>query len=86
MAEAVEQIGAPSERWLVEQLRAGRFPGRKIGRAWRMTAQDIADSLEVCRNAHRPVPAAAESAVGLTARSRLHLQGHSTPDGRRTRR
>jgi hypothetical protein len=30
--EAFEILGAPSERWLVEQLRVGRFSGRKVGR------------------------------------------------------
>lgn len=70
VAEAAEQIGAPSERWVVEQLRAGRFPGRKVARTWRMTDVDIADALEVCRNNPRVTKAAA---VGLTPTSRKRV-------------
>ena len=35
--EVSEIVGGPSERWLIQQLRAGRFPGRKVGRSssWR---------------------------------------------------
>lgn len=50
VSEAVQLIGAPSQRWLVEQIRAGRFRARKIGRDWRLTAQDLADALEACSN------------------------------------
>ncbi|KQY02932.1 hypothetical protein ASD37_25630 [Mycobacterium sp. Root135] len=39
-----------SPRWLVEQLRANRFRGRKVGRQWLMTEQDIADALDLCAN------------------------------------
>lgn len=49
-AQAAEQMKAPSERWLVGQLRAGRFPGRKVGRHWVMTAEDIDAALNVCAN------------------------------------
>jgi hypothetical protein len=50
IADAAKRMGAPSERWVVEQIRAGRFPARKMGRAWRMTDQDIVDALDACRN------------------------------------
>ena len=43
-------IGAPSRRWLIERLRDGRFPGRKIGKCWRLTDQDITDILDLCKN------------------------------------
>jgi hypothetical protein len=71
-AEAAEQMGAPSERWLVEQLRTGRFRGRKVGRLWRMTEQDILDALDNCSN-DRPHIAAAAPGKGLTPRSRRRL-------------
>jgi hypothetical protein len=71
-AEAAEQIGAPSERWLIAQLRAGRFPGRKVGRQWRHTEQDVNDTLEVCLNDHRSISTGAERS-GLTPRSRIRL-------------
>jgi hypothetical protein len=70
--EAAQQMGAPSERWLIEQLRVGRFPGRKVGRSWRMTSDDIAVALDVCRNDHQHYAAPA-GAVGLTARSRKRM-------------
>jgi hypothetical protein len=70
IGEAADQIGAPSERWLIEQLRVGRFAGRKIGRHWRMTDQDIADALDVCRNSPH-IPSAGP--VGLTTTSRKRV-------------
>lgn len=75
-ADVAERIMGCSDRWLIEQLRAGRFPGRKIGRHWRMTDQDIADALAVCSNNVRPVPKAAKStASGLTPTSRKRVTG-----------
>ena len=74
LAEATERMGAPSERWLMLKLRAGAFPGRKVGRYWRMTEEDIADALDVCSNDVRRIPAKAKpSAAGLTPTSRKRL-------------
>ncbi len=76
VAQVVEQIGAPSERWVIEQLRSGRFPGRKMGRRWRMTEEDVIAALEVSR--YNP-PETGESAVravtGLTPTSRRNIAG-----------
>ena len=71
-AESAELIGAPSERWLIERLRAGYFRGRKIGRHWRMTEQDIADALDVCANDSR---IAGSGPRGLTPRSAKKVAG-----------
>jgi hypothetical protein len=71
-AEAAELIGAPSERWLIERLRSGTFRGRKIGRHWRLTEQDIADALDVCAN-DSGITSAVPS--GLTPRSRKRVAG-----------
>jgi excisionase family DNA binding protein len=71
-AEAAEQIGC-SERWLIEQLRANRFPGRKVGRHWRMTDRDIADALDLCGNEHRNAYSDVLPVVGLTPRSKQRL-------------
>jgi excisionase family DNA binding protein len=77
-AEAAEEVGC-RERWLVEQVRAGRFPARKVGRSWRFTEQDLADIFEACANGFRR-PAGTPDAVvkpistGLTPRSRRKLQ------------
>ena len=48
--EVFGSIGAPSKRWLDNQLNDGRFPGRKFGRSWRMTERDVADAIEICKN------------------------------------
>jgi hypothetical protein len=69
---AAERIGC-SERWLIEQLRANRFPGRKVGRHWRMTDQDIEGTLDLCRNAHRHAASQFTPVFGLTPRSRKQL-------------
>jgi hypothetical protein len=66
LEQAGKQIGVPSRRWLIERLRDGRFPGRKVGREWRMTDQDIIDALDLCKND----PRVAAAPTGLTPRSR----------------
>jgi hypothetical protein len=37
-----------SERWLANNLRAGRFPAKKIGRKWVLDDDDIAAILQIC--------------------------------------
>jgi hypothetical protein len=48
IAEAAEMIPC-GERWLHDQLRAGKFTGRKIQRQWRLTRQDIENIVEACQ-------------------------------------
>jgi hypothetical protein len=72
IAEVAEQMGAPSERWLVEQLRAGRFRGRKVARFWRMTEQDIIDALDICSNDRRHHTTSGPGR-GLTPRSKKRV-------------
>lgn len=75
-AKAANEMGAPSERWLVEQLRAGRFPGRKIGRSWRMTEGDIADAIDICRvNPGSAIASGLNQRAGLTPTSRKKVVG-----------
>jgi len=38
-----------SPRWLTEQLRSGQLPGRKIGRSWRLTEDEIHEGLDRLR-------------------------------------
>jgi excisionase family DNA binding protein len=74
----VAELMAVSERWLIQQLRANRFPGRKIGRHWRMTDNDILAALDTCANdAQRPTLDTDVTPVGtgLTARSRKRVMG-----------
>ena len=73
IAGAAQRMGAPSERWVVEQIRAGRFPARKMGRVWRMTEQDIADSLDVCLNKVSESGDVPVQRSGLTATSSKRL-------------
>lgn len=77
-ATAVERIGGPSEEWLITKLRSGAFPGRKIGRHWRLTEVDIQEILEICSNrtrrpASKPVQLSSGTAAGLTRTSRKRL-------------
>jgi Helix-turn-helix domain len=44
---AARLIGS-SDRWLADQLRAGRFPGRKVGRRWMLTRDDLDEILRLC--------------------------------------
>lgn len=39
-----------SERWLAAEIRAGRFPARRIMGTWRMTDDDVIAMLDACRN------------------------------------
>ncbi len=38
-----------SERWYLQQLRSGRFPGHKAGRTWYLTTADITAAIEETR-------------------------------------
>lgn len=77
-----ERLGV-SEDWYMRQLRKSRFPGRKIGRSWRLTEDDIRAAIEiVARPAVSTPPASVESsaapgsfAAGLTPRSRRYHFG-----------
>jgi hypothetical protein len=81
-ADVAGQMMGCSERWLIEQLRANRFPGRKVGRHWRMTDQDVKDSLDVCANNACPVGGKTTApAVGLTPTSRKRHLRRTEPGG-----
>ena len=72
--EAAQLLGC-SERWLIEQLRANRLPGRKIGRHWRLTDEDIENALALCANGARKGVAATPrpEGSGLTSTSRKRV-------------
>ncbi|MGW0249849.1 DNA-binding protein [Nocardia goodfellowii] len=80
---AVERIGAPSVDWLARRLSAREFPARRVGRSWRMTDSDIAETIRRLAQPAIPVvqPDVPETAqlsnsiaAGLSRRSRLHLE------------
>ncbi|MEV6555924.1 helix-turn-helix domain-containing protein [Nocardia sp. NPDC051756] len=69
-AEAAERLQR-SEDWYVKQLRARKLPGRKAGRFWRVSDDDIQaaiDSMAV------PVITPEADPSGLSSRSRRRLQ------------
>jgi len=75
-SEVADKMMGCSERWLIEQLRANRFPGRKVGRHWRMTEADVQEALDICANsASRGTPRQITSGLGLTPTSRRKLVG-----------
>ena len=74
-AFVAKQISAPSERWVIDQIRTGRFPARKIGRGWRMTEWDIAEALDACKNGRRSHTVGDSPLNGLTPTSRKRLGG-----------
>lgn len=74
IATSAMRMGAPSERWLIDGLRAGRFRGRKVGRHWRMTDEDIVDALDACVNdVRRPAVSSTAASSGLTPTSRRRM-------------
>ncbi|MFA1704933.1 helix-turn-helix domain-containing protein [Mycobacterium intracellulare] len=65
LADAAKEIGT-TERWLANQLRAGRFPAHKVGRQWRFTDRDIAEIIRLCAV---PVMFAADAGFNTPASS-----------------
>jgi hypothetical protein len=77
VADVAEQIMGCSERWLIAQLRSGRFRGRKVGRYWRMTDEDVREAVDICANdsCRRVDGNSCAPASGLTATSRRKVLG-----------
>ena len=74
-----------SERWLADNLRAGRFPAKKIGRKWVLSDDDVVAILQICSvnqasafSTHSSVSAAPSSSMTNTTLRRL--QQSSRPD------
>jgi hypothetical protein len=71
-----------SERWLADNLRAGRFPAKKIGRKWLLSGDDIAAILRICSvtpsvfTTDLAVYAAPSSSVTKTTLRRLQQGSH----------
>jgi hypothetical protein len=68
LAEVVEAGWAPSERYLVVRLRRGEIRGRKVGRHWRMSDDDIRSYIESLAN-QATAPKLDVPSSGLTAAS-----------------
>jgi len=73
-----------SERWLADNLRAGRFPAKKIGRKWVLGDGDITAILEICTANHAPAFSADPAVSGspsssMTKTTARRLQQKSRP-------
>jgi hypothetical protein len=81
LARAAAEIGC-TERWLADQLRAGRFPGKKIGRKWMLSDDDIAAILQICSvtpsvfSIDTALCASSSSSMTKTTRRRLQQSSH----------
>jgi hypothetical protein len=69
--EAAIKLGK-SERWLADKLRLHQFPGRKVGRTWKLTPDDLDEIIQLCAvspgaashsNAEAPEPASGVDAA-----------------------
>ena len=62
-----------SERWLADNLRAGKFPAHRLGRKWMLSDEDIAAILAVCSVTPTTagLPAAPSSSMTKTTLRRL---------------
>jgi hypothetical protein len=82
LAKAAAEIGC-TERWLADQVRAHRFPARKIARRLMFTDEDIAAILEICSVSPAGFPndtdsrAEPQSSMTETTRRRLRRNCHS---------
>lgn len=74
LSDAKVLMGARSERQLTEWLKAGRIPGRKIGREWRMTIEDIRSAIESFSVTRQPeTPEQRRSGLTSTSRRRMGM-------------
>ena len=77
------------ELWLTRRLGRGEITGYKVGRHWRMTAQDVESLVESLRNIPNPGPHTdlGEYPGGLTRRAWQRRQRYpdGNPHGRRPR-
>jgi len=75
LAEVVEAGWAPSVHYLVVRLRRKEIPGRKVGRHWVMSDDDVRAYID-SRSNHAAQPVPEDSHFGLSAASqRRRLAG-----------
>jgi excisionase family DNA binding protein len=72
-----------SKRWLADNLRAGRFPAKKVGRKWVFSEEDINAILQICSVSPGELASEAgqsvapRSSMTETTRRRLQQARHS---------
>lgn len=54
LAEAAAYLHRP-RKWVAEAARAGRIPGRKTGRKWMFTDEDLTTYLDSVRTGGNPI-------------------------------
>lgn len=54
LAEVCVLIGCESEDWLVDRVRNGTFPARRVVRQLRFSDDDIARIIDVCATVPKP--------------------------------
>lgn len=74
-----------TERWWADQARAGKIPARKVGGHWCLTAEDLAEALEIFRGNARPIPEPIDDDLGLTEAARRRTSERAGPDRDRPR-
>lgn len=61
-------------RWLTEQARCGRIPGRRVAKQWRFTEQDCVDIITLLGNGFcKPEKKSEAPVTGLTRQSQRRL-------------
>lgn len=68
--EAAVMLGK-SKRWLEDRLRGGQFPGRKIGRTWKLAQDDLEEIVRLCAVA--PTAATPTNSTDTAASSRSSM-------------
>lgn len=68
LSEAAARLHC-SKRWLADNLRAGRFPAKKIGRKWMLSDDDIDAILQICSVA--PAAFSTGSSAAITPASSM---------------
>jgi hypothetical protein len=68
-----------SERWLADNLRAGNFPGHKIGRKWMLSDENITEIIHLCAVPTAFSAVSAESASSMTPTTARRVQRIVTP-------
>ena len=64
--QAAAELGC-SQRWLADQLRARRFPARKIARTWMFSQDDLEAIVALCAIDPIQLPEAAIRAASQTS-------------------
>jgi hypothetical protein len=80
-------ISAATPRWIEDKLRAGVFPGHKVGRRWVLTDEDVEEILQLCavptksEQLHGINPAAPQGGSSMTVTTARRIASSSHQRG-----